>query len=99
MTGTNPVLVSRPAVPGMASRFPRWLARALAWGPRQGCLGRDRGPGPGTPRPARARREKTGKRRKGNPPEPAARKGQCAEHGDPSGPAAGRDASRGSRRR
>ena len=35
MTGTNPVLVSRPAVPGMPARFPRWLARALAWGPRQ----------------------------------------------------------------
>ena len=30
---------------------------------------------------------------------PAARKGQCAEHGDPSGPAARRDASRRSRRR
>lgn len=35
MTGANPVPVSRPAVPGMPARFPRWLARALAWGPRQ----------------------------------------------------------------
>ena len=35
MTGINPAPVSRPAVPGMAARFPRRLARALAWGPRQ----------------------------------------------------------------
>ena len=35
MIGTNPGRVSRPAVPGRAARFPRRLARALAWGPRQ----------------------------------------------------------------
>ena len=43
MTGTNAARVSHPAVPGAAARFPRHVARMLAWGPgqvdRAGCAG------------------------------------------------------------
>ena len=35
MTGINAARVSHPAVPGAAARFPRHVARVLAWGPGQ----------------------------------------------------------------